>query len=239
MDNTKAVRMPRDGTPRPAGPHRSGQRTLVLLMQLTSASSAKTTVRSHRHRRKIRRKDERSTLSSLLSVHTSRPPLHGANSPPSPSKLSPPGSPLHPFPRQGEGEQRYLLIPPRQNAQPWWAGVLGYKSFSRQERPLCDKRRPRRTRATARSRPKSGVSQSRGLTSPALSHAQRAAVLSLVVMLITRSKAREYFNRSAGNSLDQNKRKALYTEDMRGLQPTCEPLKLFFLSPPAPPLFFS
>lgn len=85
---------------------------------------------------------------------------------------------------------------------------------------------PEGTHAAARPKSQRGISQR--LTSRALSYAQQAAAFLLVVMLITRSKAREYFNRSAGNSLDQNKRKALYTGDMRGLQPTCEPLKLFF-----------
>ena len=37
-------------------------------------------------------------------------------------------------------------------------------------------------------------------------------------------------NEIKGNSHDQNKRKALYTDDTRGWQPTCEPLKSFFPS---------
>lgn len=120
--------------------------------------------------------------------------------------------------RSEESQQRRRPFPPPRNARQRRAGGLGARGIAQ----------PKGTHAAARAKSERGVSQR--LTSRALSYAQQAAAFSLVVMLITRSKACEYFNRSAGNSLDQNKRKALYTDDMRGLQPTCEPLKLFFFS---------
>lgn len=218
MDNSEEVTKPRDATkPRaaPAAQARVHCLALVFLTQLRSAFSAKTTVRSQR-RWELQRKNETSTLSPLPSMHTSHwPPLRAKSFHP---HRTPQTSPLPtpslrlPFPGQARGGRAALVC------QGISAGRL-----------LGAKRSSRRTRATVRAKPKSGVRQRGCLTSPALSSARRAAVLSLVVTLITRSKARKYFNRSAGNGLDQNKRKALYTEDMRGLQPTCEPLKLFFL----------
>lgn len=158
----------------------------------------------------MEKKDETS-LRSLLPMHTSHRPPPGDKSPPGPSDLSPLcSSPLASF---------FALFTPWCNAQPCWAELWGYTHhFPGRETPLRSAQ-PKEDPEQWDLNPK-GCCRRWGLTSPALSYAPRAATLSLVVMLITRSKACKYFNRSAGNSLDQNKRKALYTEDMRGLQPT-------------------
>ncbi|PKU41293.1 hypothetical protein llap_8404 [Limosa lapponica baueri] len=71
-------------------------------------------------------------------MHTSHRPLHGPKSPPKTLQHLP--SLLHPFASpspatQEEGEHRYLLSPPRRNAQRRGAEVSGYKSLSRQEDP--------------------------------------------------------------------------------------------------------